>query len=205
MPRKWDVDTSDHDDASYQMGEEYINARITAEWSYEELQRRYQNLKAVTLKNFPSIWFGLEFALSIKTIINIKGINLPFIGILLGPPSSMKTFIVELFRKYDKYTLYTDEFSPRSLVSHNSGLKEKELRKIDLLPRIRNKLFLTPELSPMFSIKDDDLLSIIGRLTRVSDGSGYENDSGAQGHRGYGGEMMFIWLGAAVNIPYKVP
>jgi hypothetical protein len=136
--------------------------------------------------------------------MNIKGLNLPFIGILLGPPSSMKTFIVELFRKYDKYTLYTDEFSPRSLVSHNSGLKEKDLRKIDLLPRIRNKLFLTPELSPMFSIKDDDLLSIIGRLTRVSDGSGYTNDSGAQGHRGYTGEMMFIWLGAAVNIPYKV-
>jgi hypothetical protein len=204
MPRKWDVDTSDHDDASYQMGEEYINARITAEWSYEELQSKYQNLKKVTIKNFPTLWFGLEFAISVKTILNVKGVNLPFIGIILGPPSSLKTFIVELFRHYYKYTFYTDKFSARSLVSHNSSMSDSQLKKIDLLPKIRNKLFLTPELSPMFSVKDEDLNEILGILTRVADGQGYESDSGVQGHRGYSGTMMYAWLGAAVDIPRKV-
>jgi DNA-binding transcriptional ArsR family regulator len=202
--RKHGIDTDEYDRETSDAMDEFVKSELDKDWSYEELQRKYNRLKEVVLKNFPTLWFTLEFALSVKTIMNVKGINLPFIGILLGPPSSMKTFVVELFRKYDKFTLYTDEFSPRALVSHNSGLKEKDLRKIDLLPRIRNKLFLTPELSPMFSAKDDDLLSIIGRLTRVSDGSGYANDSGAQGHRGYAGEMMFCWLGAAVNIPYKV-
>ena len=79
-----------------------------------------------------------------------------------------------------------------------------KLKKIDLLPKIRNKLFLTSELSPMFSVKDDDLIEVLGLLTRIADGQGYESDSGAQGHRGYSGTMMYCWLGAAVDIPRKV-
>ncbi len=38
----------------------------------------------------------------------------------------------------------------------------------------------------------------------MADGQGYESDSGAKGHRGYHEEMMFVWIGAAVDIPYKV-
>jgi hypothetical protein len=53
-------------------------------------------------------------------------------------------------------------------------MSDSQLKKIDLLPKIRNKLFLTPELSPMFSVKDDDLNEILGILTRVADGQGYE-------------------------------
>jgi hypothetical protein len=145
----------------------------------------------------------LEFALSVKTVLNIKGNTLPFIGILLGPASSMKTLIIELFREYE-LTLYADSFSPKSIVSHNSGVSEEELRKIDLLPKMRNRLFLTPELSPLFAARDDDLLLVLSILTRIADGNGYESFSGAKGHRGYSGEMMFTWLGAAVDIPYKV-
>jgi DNA-binding Lrp family transcriptional regulator len=41
-------------------------------------------------------------------------------------------------------------------------------------------------------------------MTRVLDGHGYVSDSGAHGHRGYNEKMMFVWVGAAVDIPYKV-
>jgi hypothetical protein len=41
-------------------------------------------------------------------------------------------------------------------------------------------------------------------VTRVLDGHGYESDSGAYGHRGYNERMMFTWIGAAVDIPFKV-
>ena len=41
-------------------------------------------------------------------------------------------------------------------------------------------------------------------MTRVLDGHGYESDTGAHGHRGYNEPMMFVWIGAAVDIPYKV-
>ena len=41
-------------------------------------------------------------------------------------------------------------------------------------------------------------------MTRILDGHGYESDTGAHGHRGYNEKMMFTWIGAAVDIPYKV-
>ena len=191
------------DTESRNAADNYVEQEIARDWSYEELQRKYKNLKTVTLKNLPNLWMGLEFALSVKTVLNIKGNTLPFIGILLGPASSMKTLIIELFREYE-LTLYSDSFSPKALVSHNSSLSEQQLRKVDLLPRMRNKLFLTPELSPLFGSKEDDLNQVIHILIRIADGQGFESDSGAKGHRGYAGDMMFTWIGAAVNIPYRV-
>ena len=41
-------------------------------------------------------------------------------------------------------------------------------------------------------------------MTGILDGHGYESDSGAHGHRGYAEEIMFVWIGAAVDIPRKV-
>jgi hypothetical protein len=203
LGRKYGVDVDDFDKEVREAAEDYVKQEIAKEWSYEELQNKYEILKSVTLENLPNLWRGLEFALSVKTVLNIKGNTLPFIGILLGPASFMKTLIIELFRDY-VLTLYADSFSPKSIVSHNSGVSEEELRKIDLLPKMRNRLFLTPELSPLFASRDDDLLLILSILTRIADGNGYESFSGAKGHRGYAGEMMFVWLGAAVDIPYKV-
>ena len=90
------------------------------------------------------------------------------------------------------------------MVSHSTAVKKEELAKIDMLPKIKNKFLLTPELSPTFAKKDDDLIEILGILTRILDGHGYESDTGAHGHRGYNEPMMFVWAGAAVDIPYKV-
>jgi hypothetical protein len=108
-----------------------------------------------------------------------------------------------MFRN-SKNTFFTDNFSAKSFVSHSTAVKRQELEQIDLLPKIRNKLFLTPELSPTFTKKDDDLIEVLGIITRVLDGHGYESDTGAHGHRGYHGEYMFTWVGAAVDIPWKV-
>ncbi len=201
--KKYGIDTDKYDRETRDEIDEFVKTESDKEWSYEELKIKYENLKEVTLKNLPELWPALQFTLTVKTILNIKGLDLPFIGIVLGPPSSMKSVAVDLFKGY-KHTYYTDDFSPRAFVSHISGKTEKELRKVDLLPKMRNKHFLTPELSPMFSVKEDDLHHVIGRLTRIADGEGYSNDSGAQGHRGYEGKMLFVWTGAAVEIPYKV-
>jgi hypothetical protein len=73
-----------------------------------------------------------------------------------------------------------------------------------MLPKLKNKLFLTPELSPTFTAKDDDLNQLLGIITRIADGQGLVSDSGAHGHRGYDEDIMFTWVGAAVDIPYKV-
>jgi hypothetical protein len=86
-------------------------------------------------------------------------------------------------------------------------LTEEELEENDLLPQMKNRLFLTPELAPIFTIKDEDLAKTIGIITRIADGDGYRNNSGAHGQRGYGSsedKLIFTWIGATVDIPFRV-
>src|SRR5690606_24654988 len=59
-------------------------------------------------------------------------------------------------------------------------------------------------LAPIFSNKDDELIQLLGMITRILDGQGFESDSGSLGHRGYSEDIMFTWVGAAVEIPRKV-
>ena len=172
------------------------------EWQTKLLQK-YQHLYDIVQKNLPNLWHSLEFDLSIKNILHIKDCTLPFAGIVLGKPSSLKTVGIEIFRK-SRHTFYTDKFSSKSFVSHSTGVSKQQLVQIDLLPKIKNKCFLTPELAPIFAARDEDLIEILGTLTRILDGHGYESDSGVHGHRGYSERMMFVWIGAAVDIPFKV-
>jgi hypothetical protein len=167
------------------------------------LLEKYLNLKNISNDTVPGLWESLEFELSVNKILNIKNCTLPFAGILLGPPGALKTVGIELFRK-SRNTFYTDNFSAKSFVSHSTAIKREDLGKIDLLPKIKDKFFLTPELSPTFAKKDEDLIETLGIITRVLDGQGYESDTGAHGHRGYHGEYMFTWVGASVDIPHKV-
>jgi hypothetical protein len=122
-----------------------------ANWS-KKVKERYDNLHKVVFDNLPNLWPALEFALSVKTILNIKDCTLPFAGIILGPPSSLKTVVIELFKGTEN-TFHTFDFSPRSWVSHNASVKKDKLKDVDMLPRTKNKFFLTPELAPMFSAR----------------------------------------------------
>jgi hypothetical protein len=166
------------------------------------VEEKYDKLRLVTMKHYPEAWPLLEFCLSVKSIMNIEGVTLPFMGVLLAAPASMKTMIIQLFRKYPN-SFYSDSFTPNSLVSHNSALNEEQLQKIDMLPKMKDKVVLTPELAPIFTAKEDEIQKILGMITRILDGHGFENDSGAHGHRRYG-DTMFAWIGAGVEIPYRV-
>ena len=73
-----------------------------------------------------------------------------------------------------------------------------------MLPKIRFKTLLTPELTPLFSANEDELMENLGIITSILDGKGYISHSGAHGRRGYHGNYMFTWVGAAVDIPYRV-
>jgi hypothetical protein len=166
-------------------------------------KQKYDTLYRTVCENIPSIWLPLEFTLSIKCILNIADISLPFAGIILGAPSTHKTVSLTMLNIWPQ-TFYTDSFTSRSLVSHSTAVSKEELDDIDMLPRWKGKLVLLPELAPIFTAKDDDLTQLLGILTRVLDGNGYESDSGAHGHRGYREKIMFTLVGASVDIPYKV-
>jgi hypothetical protein len=72
----------------------------------------------------------------------------------------------------------------------------------DLIEEVEE--YKAPELAPIFSARDEDLLQMLSILTSVLDGHGFESDTGAQGHRGYNEDIMFTWLGAVVDIPFRV-
>jgi hypothetical protein len=186
-----------------EVDEEPLSIEISFEEWLHILQKKYDNLFQMVKENLPNLSPSLDFEISIQKILNIKECSLPFAGIVLGRPSSFKTVGIELFRKW-KNVFYTDNFSARAFVSHTTTISKDKLAQIDLLPKIKNKLFLTPELSPTFAKKDEELIEILGIMTRVLDGQGYESDTGAHGHRGYTGPHMFVWIGAAVDIPWKV-
>ncbi len=184
--------------------QEQRNDNLTFQQWQLILQQKYQNLYDVVQEKMPEIWTGLEFELSILRILDIQGCTLPFIGIILGRPSSYKTVIIDLLKGWPR-SFYTDNFTAKSFVSHSTSVNSpEELEEIDLLPKIKGKLFLTPELSPMFTTKEEDLTQLLGIITRIADGHGIVSDSGAHGHRGYDEEIMFTQVGAAVDIPYKV-
>ena len=173
--------------------------RKLGKYTQTKIQLLYKTVK----ENLPSIWLPLEFTLSIKCILNVVKITLPFAGIVLGAPSTLKTASLNMLNKWPQ-TFYTDHFTSKSLVSHSTAIRKEELTEIDMLPRWRNKLILLPELAPIFTAKDEDLTHLLGILTRVLDGQGYQSDSGAHGHRGYDERIMFVLAGASVEIPHKV-
>ena len=179
------------------------HANLSQEEWKTTIAEKYRLLQDTARDNIPEMWIGLEFVLSVLRILNIHDCTLPFIGILLGRPSSYKTQIIKLLTKW-YCCYYTDDFTAKAFVSHSTSVSEEELAEIDMLPKIKNRLFLTPELAPTFTVKDEDLAKTIGMITRIADGHGFVSNSGAHGQRGYTDDMMFTWVGAAVDIPYKV-
>jgi hypothetical protein len=180
-----------------------LNTNLTFEQWQSKLQEKYKNLYDTVHVHLPEIWTGLEFSLSILRILNINKCTLPFIGLLLGRPGAGKTIGLRLLRKW-YCTFSSDNFTPKAFQSHSTAVSSKEeLEEIDMLPKLKDRLFLTPELAPTFSGKEEDLAEKLGIITRIADGHGLSSDSGAHGHREYG-DTMFTWVGATVDVPNKV-
>jgi hypothetical protein len=171
-------------------------------WSRILLEKRLK-LNSKINEYFPDVSLLVDFELSIKKILNIEDITLPFMGIVFAVPSSLKTAFFKLLRKL-KYSYYSDKFTARAFVSHSATVAKEKLAEIDMLPQIKDKILLIPELSALFTGKDDDVREQFGIITRVLDGEGLETNSGVHGKRGYYGKYMFTWLGAAVDIPNSV-
>jgi hypothetical protein len=179
------------------------NPQLTNERWYEVLIQKYHNTKEIAEKNFPHSWEGIEFTLSVLKILNIAECTLPFAGIMLARPGANKTLSSELITFWP-HVYYSRKFTPKAFVSNSTALDKDQLQEIDMLPRIRFKLLLTPELTPIFSTNEDELRENLGIITSILDGHGLLTDSGAHGRRGYHGNHMFVWVGAAVDIPYRV-
>jgi len=163
---------------------------------------KIEDVKKVVEEHFPEMWFYTEACLSVIATLKLKDLSNCVGLILQGAPSSTKTTLLSFFYGHPMFHK-SDSFTPKSFVSHMNR-SEAELQKIDLLPKIKHRVLLTPEMATVFGKRKEDLIESLSTLTRVLDGEGLETDSGSMGHRGYMGDYRFIWLGATTPIENKI-
>ena len=159
--------------------------------------------KEIVTRHFPNSVPVVEACLANYFSLLLQDLsNCPAL-VLIGPPSSSKTTVLEFL---DTHVIFpTDNFTPRAFVSHSANVEKSKLAtEVDLLPRIRHKMMVVKDLSPMFSKRADDMKEGMGVMTRVLDGRGYTSDSGAHGHRGYSGDYVFGFLAATTPLGKNV-
>jgi len=154
------------------------------------------NAREVVERNFPGLWFVVEAILSVIATLFIEDIINPASLFLIGAASSSKGTVLDMLRGLIRI-YWSDEFTPSAFVSETTNKTEDELKKIDLLPRIKDKALVVPELAPIFGARLDVLKKTISVLTRVLDGEGYTRDAATAGNRGYVGQHRFVFLGAS--------
>lgn len=178
-------------------------ASMPLETYIEKLRSELEHCRKQIELNFPGRFSILEICLSVKIQQKIYGVTQVLAIILMAQPGSRKSTVLEIVNCLPGCYL-SDSFTPKSFVSHSANTTKDKLGEVDLLPRIRHKTLITPELAPLFSGNPDQLIEYFGMLTRILDGRGYQSDSGVHGQRGYSGDYSFAWLGAVVDIPRRV-
>ncbi|MDP6495642.1 MAG: hypothetical protein QGI09_09565, partial [Dehalococcoidia bacterium] len=151
--------------------------------------------------HFPTAWPATEASLSAIATLLLKDNYNPTALILEGRASSIKTTVLDFFAQAGQLVYRSDKFTPKAFVSHHAAAKKESLAKVDLLPRIKHRVMVTPELAPVFRAREEELIDNFTILTRVLDGQGLTTDSGTHGRRGYEGDHLFTWLGATTPLP----
>ncbi len=153
------------------------------------------------------LWQAIKTALGVITSLSLKGRDHCLVLVFEGPSGQGKSITIRVVMSNrastEKYLHRVDDFTPASFVSHAANRKEKHLKEIDLLPKIRDKVMLTKELAPLFRDDEKEMRQNFARLTSVLDGNGYITASGTHGKRGYDGRYVFNWIGGTTPIPHR--
>jgi hypothetical protein len=174
--------------------EEYVGNCPKCKRIVEVKPPEYSDVKRVIQKNFPKLWKYFDIMISVPTTLLLSDLANPVGLILIAPPSVGKTTMLDMTRE-SEWVYTSDNFTPKAFVTHASNMKEEQRKKIDLLPKIKDKFFVCPELGPMFSKRHDDLVELLGTMTRVFDGNGLQINSGNSSN-GYTGKYLFAFCGA---------
>lgn len=169
-------------------------------------------LKKTIESHVPDLWPAVSVGLATcATLLLAENAN-PTALIYVGGPSTGKTTVASMFEGAtitvqgtpQELCYRTDKFTPAAFVSQAANRTSAQLKNVDLLPRIKDKVLLTPELAPIFRGKDDELTNTFSIITRVLDGQGLKTDSGTHGQRGYGGPHLFAWIGCTTPFEPRV-
>jgi hypothetical protein len=136
------------------------------EWQLS-VEESYHKLHKTVDDNMKGAWSIFEFVLSVKALLHIEEVTLPFLGIVIAPSGAWKSVLIMALRNRIN-TFYTDGFGTHALISHTISLP-KNMKEGDqhMLNKMRDKLVLMPELAVTFSKDEKELKDIIGQLTRA--------------------------------------
>lgn len=162
---------------------------------------------------YPQLLPALKVSLAVCAGLVFKDKTKPISLILENPSGRGKSTVIETFfpqlppksgtqSKMHKYVYRTDSFTPKAFVTNAANMTEAQRQKVDLLPKLENKLLLTKELAPIFRGQENDLLEMFKVLIPVLDGKGHMTDTGLAS-RGYARPIVFNWLGATTPLPRK--
>jgi hypothetical protein len=157
-------------------------------------------------RHYPAMFSWVWATLAISAVRCLRDTRQPVALIGIGLPGVGKTaalsFLTPTGEDDDlaQYFYRSDGFTPAAFVSHQASRTAAQLDDIDLLPRIKDRTLLTPELAPVFRSRGSDLHQRVSILAAVLDGHGYVSDSGAHGRRGHQGAFNFGWLGASTPL-----
>jgi hypothetical protein len=160
--------------------------------------------RKIIKEQFPDLLEGAEVVASVFCELLIKDIDKPLWMIIIDLWGGGKTVVVNFFRRVTSMIKPLDNLTKSSILSHAANRTEEELKKIDLLPQIKNKVLLVRDFTSLFSKDDKELRPILGDFTRALDGEGLETSSGVHGTRGYNEELLFMIAGASAPMTSRV-
>lgn len=170
-----------------------------------------QEVNPIIQKYYPGLLKPLHACLAVFATLSLKNRTKPLSLIFEASSGFGKTAVLQMtfpyrdskgnVSKLEVYVYRSDKFTPKSFVSHAANVKKKDLKDVDLLPRIKNKILVTKELAPIFRGREQDLKENFSILISVLDGKGFTSDSGTMGQRGYQEPIIFNWIGATTPLP----
>jgi hypothetical protein len=164
---------------------------------------------AIIEKYYTGLVPTVRACLAVFGAMALSGRTRPLSLILEAPSGSGKTAAIHMFMPkaetgLETYVYRSDKFTPKAFVSHAANVSKGDLEKLDMLPKLRDKVLLTKELAPIFGAREDELRETIATLISILDGEGYISDSGMRGRRGYEEPILFNWIGATTPIKPRV-
>jgi hypothetical protein len=161
---------------------------------------KYSELRDIVVSNFDKrVWFLMETALCVHVSCILEDIANPLALIFIDGPSTEKTTILDFFDGLPM-SHRIDKFTPASFLTQSANVKQKDLKKVDLLPRIAYKTMLIPEMGPTFNQPKEILLENYALIARVLDGNGLVTSGGIHGVRKLEGDYIFGLLGASTPL-----
>lgn len=178
--------------------------RTIAQISMPDVPYTYEEWLEVIQENFPDLEFASRLCAAVSAQLLINDITNPFGVVLVDVPSAGKTIALNFFDINEDLVYSTDKFTPASFVSNATNVKAESLKNVDLLPRIKDRVFLVRDMATLFSKREEDLNELLGLMTRVFDGEGLKTDTGVHGARHYAGSYNFMFLAASTPPSHRV-